>query len=431
MQMMLIKNGHVVDPENGLDEIAHIIVENDRIAQIIKSDGDISVYEDSADKIIDAKDKIVVPGLIDLHVHFREPGFEYKETIKTGAKAAAKGGFTTVCPMPNTNPVIDNDKMVKFIMDKAQEESEINIIPVGAVTLGQIGNETTDVAAMAAAGAGAISEDGKSVMNSKVYEEGMLRAKAAGIPVLAHCEDKNLVKQGALNESAKSRELGVNGITNAVEDIIVARDILLAKETGAKLHLCHCSTADSVVMVKKAKEDGVNVTAEVCPHHFILTDEDIPGDDANYKMNPPLRSKKDVQALIEGLRDGVMDVISTDHAPHSSEEKARPIANAPFGIVGLETSFALSYTYLVKKGWLTLTQLVEEMSANPAKVLGIDKGTLGVGKVADITIIDVDKEYEINPDEFVSLGKNTPFGGWKVFGMVNTTVCSGRIVYSI
>lgn len=426
--ILIIKNGHVVDPDNNVDDIATLII-RDGIIESVVMDGK-EIDESCADKIIDANGKYVLPGLIDLHVHLREPGFEYKETIKTGAMAAAAGGFTTICPMPNTNPVIDSPDMVKYIMDKAKDESKVNIVPVGAVTVGQRGNEPTSVKQMVKEGAGAISEDGKSVMNSAVYAKSMKMAKEAGIPVLAHCEDKNLVRAGALNEGEKSKELGVNGITNQVEDIIVARDILLAKETGAKLHLCHCSTADSVRMVKEAKEEGIRVTAEVCPHHFILCDEDIPGDDANYKMNPPLRSKADVNALLCGLRDNVMDVISTDHAPHSKEEKQKSIANAPFGIVGIETSFALSYTYLVKAGWLTMRQLVEKMSTNPAKVLGISKGTLGEGKVADITIVDLNDEYVIDPDKFLSKGKNTPFGGYKVNGSICYTIVNGNVVYS-
>lgn len=426
--ILIIKNGHVVDPDNNVDDIATLII-RDGIIESVVMDGK-EVDESCADKIIDANGKYVLPGLIDLHVHLREPGFEYKETIKTGAMAAAAGGFTTICPMPNTNPVIDSPDMVKYIMDKAKDESKVNIVPVGAVTVGQRGNEPTSVIQMVKEGAGAISEDGKSVMNSAVYAKSMKMAKEAGIPVLAHCEDKNLVRAGALNEGEKSKELGVNGITNQVEDIIVARDILLAKETGAKLHLCHCSTADSVRMVKEAKEEGIRVTAEVCPHHFILCDEDIPGDDANYKMNPPLRSKADVNALLCGLRDNVMDVISTDHAPHSKEEKQKSIANAPFGIVGIETSFALSYTYLVKAGWLTMRQLVEKMSTNPAKVLGISKGTLGEGKVADITIVDLNDEYVIDPDKFLSKGKNTPFGRYKVNGSICYTIVNGNVVYS-
>ena len=425
--LTLIKDGWVIDPANNIDGIAHLVIKDNQIQDIFT---DSDSYEcEEVDKIIDASGCMVIPGLIDLHVHLREPGYEYKETIKTGSMAAAKGGFTTICPMPNTNPATDSKEMIELVMNKAREESPVHIIPVGAVTLGQLGNEVTDVEAMKQAGAGAISEDGKSVMNSKVYEEGMLRAKAAGIPVFAHCEDINLVKQGALNESEKSRTLGVNGISNAVEDIIVARDILLAKQTGAKLHLCHCSTKDSVVMIAQAKEQGIDVTGEVCPHHFILCDEDIPGDDANYKMNPPLRGKEDVKALLEGLKDGTMDVISTDHAPHSEEEKKRTIAKAPFGIVGLETSFALSYTYLVKTGYLTISQLIEKMSYNPAKVLGIEKGTLGKGCAADITIVNVIDEYEIKASEFVSKGKNTPFDGYKVYGQVMATIVDGEVVY--
>lgn len=415
-----------MDPANGIDKVGSVIVHDNVIEKVIfEKVENTSEY----DKVIDASGGYVIPGLIDLHVHLREPGFEYKETIETGSKAAAAGGFTTICPMPNTNPVIDNADMVKYIVDKADEVSPVNIIPVGSVTLRQAGETPTDVKAMVEAGAGAISEDGKSVMDSAVYAKGMEQAALLNIPVLAHCEDKNLVRAGALNAGDKAKELGVKGITNAVEDIIVARDICLAKETGARLHLCHCSTKDSVLMVKEAKEQGISVTAEVCPHHFILCDEDIPGDDANYKMNPPLRSKDDVNALLCGLRDGIMDVISTDHAPHSKEEKERPISKSPFGIVGIETSFALSYTYLVKKGWLTMSQLVEKMSTNPAKVLGINKGTLSVGAVADITVVNVQKEHVIDPDKFLSKGKNTPFAGYKVYGDIQATIVGGNVVF--
>lgn len=432
INMMIIKNGHVVDPKNNIDKVCSLVIKDDKIVSVLEEGvaledavEDIAAYE-----VIDAYGKYVFPGFIDLHVHLREPGFEHKETIKTGTMAAARGGFTTICPMPNTKPATDSPEMVKWIMDKAKEVSPVNVVPVGAVTIGQEGTTVTDIEGMVKEGALAISEDGKSVMDSAVYAKAMKEAARLGIVVLAHCEDKNLVRGGVANASAFADRIGVNGITNQVEDIIVARDILLAKETGAKLHLCHCSTKDSVKMVELAREEGLPVTAEVCPHHFTLTTDDIPCDDANYKMNPPLREKEDVETLKEGIYSGVMGCISTDHAPHSAEEKALGFAKAPFGITGLETAFALSYTELVKKGSLSLLELADRMSTTPAKVLGIDKGHLSVGAVADIAIVDIDTEYAINSDEFVSMGKNTPFNNYKVYGRINKTIVSGKVVYS-
>ncbi|MBE5958828.1 MAG: dihydroorotase [Lachnospiraceae bacterium] len=418
---LLIKNGRVINPAEKRDEITNILIEDDRVKAISK---DI----ETADEVIDASGCFVVPGLIDLHVHFRDPGLTYKEDIETGGNAAANGGYTTVCCMPNTKPVVDSAEVVKYIVDKAKEKSPVNVLPVGSVTKGMLGKEVTDVEELKNAGICAISEDGKSVMDSGVYREAMKNAAKLGVPVMAHCEDINLVQGGVINLGEKSKEYGVKGISNAVEDIIVARDILLAKETGATLHLCHCSTKDSVTMVKEAKEDGVKVTAEVCPHHFAMSTDDMTSNDANFKMNPPLRTREDVDALIDGLKNNIMDVISTDHAPHSAEEKARPITEAPFGIVGLETAVPLTVTYLLKPGHITPMQLAEKMSYNPAKVLGIEKGDISVGKVADITIIDVDKEYTVDVNTFKSKGKNTPFDGMKVFGEVKHTIVGGNVV---
>ena len=421
---ILIKNGRLINPSENLDKVMDIFVEDGIIKEKAES------IEKQADTVIDAAGCYVMPGLIDLHVHFRDPGLTYKEDIETGSKAAAKGGFTTVCCMPNTKPVVDNVETVKYIIEKGEKTGLTNVLPVGAVPKNMAGVEITDVEELKKAGICAISEDGKSVMNSGVYRKAMKNAAKANVPVLAHCEDINLVEGGVINLGDKSSELGVKGISNAVEDVIAMRDIMLAKETGATLHLCHCSTKDSVEMVKRAKEEGIKVTAEVCPHHFSMCSDDITSNDGNFKMNPPLRAREDMKALIKGLQDDIMDVISTDHAPHSAEEKAKDLEHAPFGIVGLETSVALTVTNLVKKGYLTPMQMAAKMSYNPAKVLGIPKGTLDEGKIADITIIDPDKEYTIDVNTFESKGKNTPFDGYKVSGEVEYTILNGKVVYS-
>lgn len=419
----LIRNGRVIDPASGKDGIYDILVEDGMIAGV-----DASIPKGDND-IIDAAGCFVMPGLVDLHVHFREPGFEYKETIKTGSMAAAHGGVTTVFPMPNTKPVIDSVDMYDKVQTIIDRDAVVNVHQVASVTLRQQGETPVDVAALKKAGCIAISEDGKSVMNSQVYREAMKAAAAEDMLVMAHCEDKNLVNGGALNEGVASRRYHVNGITNAVEDVIVARDILLSKETGCRLHLCHCSTADSVKLIKAAKDEGLKVTGEVCPHHFMLCDEDIIEDNADYKMNPPLRSRADMEAVREGLRNGTMDVISTDHAPHSAEEKAKPIGAAPFGITGIETSLCLTYTGLVLTGILTPMQMVEKMSYNPAKIAGIDRGTLLPGRLADIIIVNVDDEIVIDRNNFISKGHNTPFDGYKVKGIVEYTIVGGKIVY--
>lgn len=419
----LIRNGRVIDPASGKDGIYDVLIEDGMIAGV-----DASIPKGDND-IIDAAGCLVMPGLVDLHVHFREPGFEYKETIKTGSMAAAHGGVTTVFPMPNTKPVIDSVDMYDKVQTIIDRDAVVNVHQIASVTLRQQGETPVDVAALKKAGCIAISEDGKSVMNSQVYREAMKAAAAEDVLVMAHCEDKNLVNGGALNEGVASRRYHVNGITNAVEDVIVARDILLSKETGCRLHLCHCSTADSVKLIKAAKDEGLKVTGEVCPHHFMLCDEDIIEDNADYKMNPPLRSRADMEAVREGLRNGTMDVISTDHAPHSAEEKAKPIGAAPFGITGIETSLCLTYTGLVLTGILTPMQMVEKMSYNPAKIAGIDRGTLLPGRPADIIIVNVDDEIVIDRNNFVSKGHNTPFDGYKVKGIVEYTIVGGKIVY--
>ncbi len=427
---ILIKNGRVLDPATGKDGIYDILVTDNIITKVESNIDEDAIKSEQECKVIDASNQFVMPGLIDLHVHFREPGFEYKETIKTGSLSAARGGFTSVCPMPNTKPVIDSVEMLEKELDIIKRDAVVNVYPVAAITKGMKGEELTDIRELVKHGAIAISEDGKSVMNSSLLREAMKIAKETGIPVLSHCEDINLVEGGVMNKGERSEELGLKGISNAVEDIIVARDIILAKETGCRLHLCHCSTYDSVRLIEEAKKEGLPVTGEVCPHHFSLTEEDIVADDANYKMNPPIRTKKDVDELIAGIHNNIMDIISTDHAPHSEEEKTGSMTKAPFGIVGLETSVSLVVTELLDKGVITPLKMAEIMSYNPAKVIGIDRGTLQVGKVADITIIDPNKDYVIDKNEFVSKGKNTPFDGKKVKGKVMTTIVNGKIVYS-
>lgn len=420
---ILIKHGRVLDPDTRKDGIYDVLTEDGVIRKVAPE------IEEPADQVLEAEGCWVMPGLIDLHVHLRDPGLTHKETVETGAAAAAHGGITTIVAMPNTKPVVDDEHKVSYVHNKAKSCTLVHVLQAGAVTKGQKGEELADIEKMAAAGAPAISEDGKSVMNSGLYRKAMKIAAQCDIPVLAHCEDINLVEGGVVNADPAMEKLGLKGISNAVEDVITARDIMLAKETGARLHLCHCSTADSVRMVAEAKKEGLPVTAEVCPHHFTLSTEDISGPDTNYKMNPPLRTRADVEALRQGLKDNIMDVISTDHAPHSAQEKAQSMEKAPFGIVGLETSVALTITELVEPGILTPMQMAEKMSYNPAKVLGIDKGSLAEGKPADITIIDPDAEYVIDTRTFFSKGKNTPFNGKKVKGLVRATICDGKIAY--
>lgn len=418
---IIIKQGRILDPSVNRDEVADLYVENGRIAFIDKN------IEKEDAEIIDAKGLYVMPGLIDLHVHLRDPGLTYKETIESGCEAAINGGFTTIFAMPNTKPVADSKEVITYVQEKAKQTG-VKVYQVGAITKGMQGKELSDLEGMIEAGCIAISEDGKSVMDSGLYREAMKIAAKNNIPVLAHCEDINLVEGGVMNQDEQSEKLGLKGISNAVEDIIVARDIFLAKETGARLHLCHCSTKDSVEMIRQAKADGMSVSGEVCPHHFTLTSEDIPSDDGNYKMNPPLRQKEDVEALIQGLKENVMDVISTDHAPHSQEEKNCSMTNAAFGIVGLETSVALTISELVRPGILTPLQMAAKMSTNPARVSGLESGTLQIGSVADIVIIDPNKSYIIDPATFKSMGKNTPFAGRKVYGKVVYTIGNGEIL---
>lgn len=423
---ILIRNGRMIDAAVKMDKIGDIYLDE---GVIIETGEGLSPREKD-DVVIDAKGCVVMPGLVDLHVHFRDPGQEYKEDIQTGAAAAARGGVTTVVAMPNTTPVIDNPDRVRYVHNKAAQVSGIRVLQAGSITKGEDGKELSDIPGMVEAGIPGISEDGKSVMNSGLLRKAMELTAKYDIPVFAHCEDIDLRGDGCMNLDENSRRLNLPGISNSTEDTIAARDIILAMETGARLHLCHCSTEGVAKMMEILQREGVeNITAEVCPHHFILTSDDIPGDDPNYKMNPPLRTRRDVDALIQGLKKGYIQAISTDHAPHSAEEKTGSMKRALFGIVGIETSLALTYTELVEKGELTLMELVEKMCWNPARILKSQAGTLQEGHPADVIIVDFDKEYEIDRKQFASKGRNTPFDGWKVKGRVLYTICDGRIVY--
>jgi dihydroorotase len=431
---MVIRGGRVLDPASGLDGVFDLWIRGGRIEKLVSSEpadsqdgaGGIGIPEVT---VVEASGCYVMPGLIDLHVHLRDPGLTYKEDIATGGQAAARGGFTTVCCMANTKPVVDNAETVRYVVEKAAGVSPVHVIPVGAVTVGMEGRELTDMAAMKAAGAGAVSEDGKTVMDREVCRLGMERARDLGLVTMAHCEHRGMLAGGVMNEGPVSKRLGLPGFCNGAEDVIAARDILLAEETGARLHLCHCSTAGSVALLQGAKKLGLPVTGEACPHHFTLTEEAVDGADANFKMAPPLRTAEDVAAIRAGLADGTLDCISTDHAPHAAWEKEKGMREAPCGIIGLETAVALTVSELVRPGILTPMQMAEKMSYRPAVILGIGKGRLAAGAAADVTVIDPQAEYEIDKESFASRARNTPFHGRRVHGRVEVTVVDGRIVY--
>jgi len=418
----------------GGNELAekHILIEGQAIAKV--ADASDGVWPDHTDghEIIDAKGRLVSPGFIDMHVHLREPGFEHKETIATGTRSAARGGFTTIACMPNTRPVIDTPDTVRLVLDKAQTEgSGVRVLPYAGITKQELGRELTDFAALKEAGAIGFTDDGVGVQSAQMMKDAMALAKSLGMPVIAHCEDNTLVEGGAVSEGAFARKHGLKGIPNESEAIHVGRDILLAEATGVHYHVCHVSTEQSVRLIRQGKQLGIKVTAEVCPHHLILSDEDIPDTmDANWKMNPPLRTPKDVEAVIEGLEDGTIDMIVTDHAPHTEEEKAKGLQLAPFGIVGFETAFPLLYTKFVATGRWTLEFLLSRMTGKPAEVFGLPYGKLEVGAAADLTIVDLEKEAAVNPEDFLSKGRNTPFTGWKLKGWPVLTIVDGKTVWS-
>ncbi|QNK54527.1 dihydroorotase [Paenibacillus sp. PAMC21692] len=423
-----IKNGSVWNEGTKRLESKHIRIEDGIIAELL--DGGSDVDTGSAD-VVDAGGKLVSAGFIDMHVHLRDPGFEHKEDIITGSRSAAKGGFTTIACMPNTRPVIDKPETVKYVVDKAKNAGIVNVLPYAAITKNELGRELTDFAALKEAGAIGFTDDGVGVQNAQMMKDAMALAQSLDMPVIAHCEDDTLVEGAWASEGEFSRKHGIKGIPNESEAIHVGRDALLAEATGVHYHVCHVSTEQSVRLIRLAKSVGTKITAEVCPHHLILSDEDIPGlDDANWKMNPPLRTPRDVQAVIEGLEDGTIDMIVTDHAPHSAEEKARGVDLAPFGIVGFETAFPLLYTKFVETGRWSLGFLLEKMTKDPARVFRLNAGRLEVGAPADITIVDLEREKAVDPTDTLSKSSNTPFGGWQLKGWPVTTIVNGNIVWS-
>lgn len=419
---ILIKGGRVINPKTGFDSVCDVFVADGKVQKIGEN------LSESADKVIDATGKIVAPGLIDMHVHLREPGQEYKEDIKSGTCAAARGGVTSVCCMPNTSPVLDNAPLIEFVKNKAAKEGCVNVYPIGAVSKGQKGEQLAEIGDMKEAGAVAVSDDGHPVSNPVLMRHAMEYADMFDVLVISHCEDMNLVAGGSMNEGLVSTRLGLKGIPNAAEEVQIARDVIIAKETGKRLHIAHVSTAGGVEIIRQAKKQGIRVTAETCPHYFTLTDEAVEGFDTNAKMNPPLRAQKDVDAIIAGLCDGTLDAIATDHAPHHRDEKDVEFAVAANGIVGLETSLALGVTHLVHAGHLTMAELLKKMTCNPADILKIEKGRLEENQDADIVIF-ADESYTIDKEAFASKSKNTPYHGWEVFGRVDCTICGGKVVY--
>ena len=422
MIRLLLKRGRVIDPSQGLDKVADILIEDGKIVQI----GEIDV---EADHVEDVSGKLVVPGLVDMHVHFREPGFEHKEDIETGSRAAVAGGFTSVAPMPNTNPVTDNRAVVEFVCSLALKTNLAKVYPIGALTKGLKNEEMAEIGDMIEGGAVAFSDDAFPIENSGLMRRVMDYCAMFGITVILHCEDKALSDEGLMNEGLLSTILGLRGIPDASEEIPIAGNILLAKLTGCKVHIAHVSTRGSVEIIRRAKEDGIEVTCETCPQYFTLTEEVLKGYDTNAKINPPLRTADDVAAIKEGLADGTIDVIATDHAPHAIEEKETEFAVAPCGMIGLETSVGLVMTELVKAGVITNSDAIEKMTIVPARILGIDAGTLHVGKPADITVIDPALHWTVDPTEFKSKSKNTPLSGKSLLGKPAITIVDGRIVY--
>lgn len=419
----IIKNGFVINPAKNFAGKADILINYGVIERVAEN------IDDYDAKVIDAEGLIVAPGLVDLHVHFREPGYEYKEDITTGSRAAVKGGVTTVLCMPNTNPPIDNDALVEYVINKGKKTGLVNVLTTACITKGQEGVELTEMAGLKEAGAAAFSDDGRPVSSSMIMRRALEYSKMLDIPIMSHCEDLALVDNGSMNDGYTSTWLGLRGIPKSAESVAVSRDILLAEELDARLHVCHISTKNSIEAIRAAKARGAKITAETAPHYFSLTDEACDKFNTNAKMNPPLRDAEDVEAVISGLCDGTIDAIATDHAPHHIDDKRIEFEKAANGIVGLETSLALGYTYLVKTGRMTLLQLIDCMSTKPAAIIGSDRGTLNVGAPADIVLFDINNEFEVKVSEFESKGKNSPYDGAKLYGKVCRTINGGKTVY--
>jgi dihydroorotase len=408
---------------NGEKKQADILIENGTITKID------STIDAMVDRKVDAAGKLVSPGFVDLHVHLREPGGEKKETIATGTLAAAKGGFTTIAAMPNTRPVPDTKEQLEWLQGRIQETAKVRVLPYVSITTRQLGQELTDFEALKKAGAFAFTDDGVGVQSAEMMLAAMKKAREVNMAIVAHCEENTLINKGSVHEGSFSEKHGLNGIPSVCESVQIARDVLLAEASGCHYHVCHISTKESVRVVRDAKRAGIKVTAEVTPHHLLLSQDDIPGLDANYKMNPPLRDNADRKALIEGLLDGTIDFIATDHAPHTAEEKSEGMMLAPFGIVGLETAFPLLYTNLVLKKIISLEQLIEFLTIKPAEAFGLPYGKIEVGSPGDLVLINLDEEQVINPKEFLSKGKNTPFAGWKCKGWPEMTIAGGQIAW--
>ncbi len=424
MRPILIAGARVIDPSRGTDEVADLYLAGGKVQAVGR---DLGRPDEAI--VLDGSGRIAAPGLIDVHVHLREPGQEDIETVATGAMAAAAGGFSAVCAMPNTDPVTDNQAAVGFIVSQAQRAGKARVYPIGAISLGQKGRQLAEFGELVGAGAVAVSDDGKPVVSSHLMRTALEYARTFGIPVADHCEDPTLSAGGAMHEGLVSTRLGLKGIPAAAEEIMVARDILLAELTGGHLHLCHMSTRGSVELIRRAKERGLRVTAEACPHHFTLTHEECEGYNTNAKMNPPLREPEDREAIRQGLRDGTIDVICTDHAPHHYDAKEREFDDAPNGIIGLETALGLAVTELVETGLLTLVDLINRMSAMPARIFNLAGGTLAPGSAADVVVFDPAERWVVKPEEFFSKSRNTPFGGRELRGRTAVTIVRGNVVY--
>jgi dihydroorotase len=422
---ILIRGGRVLDPSRGTDEVADLFIADGKVQALGR---DLGRPDDAV--VVEAAGKLVAPGLIDLHVHLREPGQEDLETVATGAMAAAAGGFSAVCAMPNTDPVTDNQAAVGFIVSQAQRAAKARVYPIGAVSLGQKGQQLAEFGELVGAGAVAVSDDGKPVASSHLMRTALEYARTFGIPVADHCEEPTLAAGGVMHEGIVSTRLGLKGIPAAAEEIMVARDILLAELTGGHVHLCHMSTRGSVALIRRAKEQGLRVTAEACPHHFTLTHEACEGYNTNAKMNPPLREPEDREAIRQALRDGTIDVICTDHAPHHYDAKEREFDDAPNGIIGLETALGLAVTELVETGLLSLADLVTRMSVMPARIFNLPGGTLAPGASADVVVLDPVVAWTVRPEESFSKSRNTPFAGRRLKGRAETTIVRGQVVFA-